>query len=156
MDKYIVTKQEIDSTEGMQRTHFLNKEARRTNKSLGDLVGLTGFGFHLVEVGPGCFSTERHVHYHEDECVYILEGEAEATIGGNVSVVKAGDFIGYRAGGDAHTLKNTGQETLKCIVVGGRLDHDVVDYPDLKKRLFCNKGLPDALVDIDTIDTTTE
>jgi len=40
-------------------------------------------------------------------------------------LVKAGDSIGYRIGGEPHQLKNNGNSLLKCIVVGQRLEHDV-------------------------------
>jgi len=99
MEKYLVTKEEIENHEGIEKVHFLNSGARRVNKSLGDMTGLTGMGFHIIEIQPGYESTELHMHYHEDECVYILEGEAEAIIGDEIIPVKAGDFIGYRAGG---------------------------------------------------------
>ncbi|MEZ5564596.1 MAG: cupin domain-containing protein [Gammaproteobacteria bacterium] len=151
MNKYLITREEIDAFEGIEKTHFLNDNARRVNKSLGDLTGLSGFGFHLIEVAPGHDSTELHKHHYEDECVYVLDGEAEATIGESVHHVKAGDFIGYRAGGDAHKLKNTGSSVLRCIVVGQRLDHDVGDYPAQRKRIYRNKGLPWNLVDLDQI-----
>ncbi|MBD1913349.1 MULTISPECIES: cupin domain-containing protein [unclassified Leptolyngbya] len=151
MDKYILKKEEIENYAGIEKTHFLNENARRLNKSLGDLTGLTGIGFHIIEVQPGCESTELHRHYHEDECVYILEGEAEATIGDQKYAVKAGDFIGYRAGGEAHCLRNNGDTVLKCIVVGQRLEHDVGDYPNQKKRIYRNKGLTWNLVDIENI-----
>ena len=152
MDGYIVTREEIEEFEGVEKTHFLNDNARRLNKSLGDLTGLRGLGFHIIEVPPGRETTELHVHYHEDECVYILEGEAKATIGERSYMVRAGDFIGYRAGGEPHKLENSGQETMKCIVVGQRLDHDVADYPERKKRIFRNKGLKWNLVDMEAIE----
>ena len=152
MDKYIITREEIEAYDGVDKVHFLNDNARRLNKSLGDLAGLTGFGFHIIEIEPGRDSTELHVHYYEDECVYILEGEAEATIGQQTHTVKAGDFIGYRAGGEPHMLKNTGTSVLKCIVVGERLDHDVGDYPRKNKRIYRNKGLEWNLVDLENIE----
>jgi len=151
MDRYIVTREEIEAYEGVTKTHFLNENAKRINKSLGDLTGLTGFGFHIIEVEPGHESTELHMHYHEDECIYILDGEAEATIGETTHQVKRGDFIGYRAGGEPHQLKNTGDMTLRCIVVGQRLDHDVGEYPSKKKRIYRNKGMKWNLVDLDQI-----
>lgn len=151
MDRYLVTREEIEDYEGLRKTHFLNPNAQRVNKSLGDLTGLSGFGFHIIEVQPGFETTELHRHYHEDECVYILEGEAEAIIGDDVYDVKAGDFLGYRAGGVAHSLRNTGPGILKCIVVGQRLDHDVGDYPRLQKRIYRQKGMPWNLVDMDQI-----
>ena len=151
MDQYIVTREEIEDYEGIDKTHFLNDNAQRRNKSLGDLTGLTGIGFHIIEIQPGRDSTEFHTHYHEDECVYILEGVAEATIGDTVAQVKAGDFIGYRAGGEAHKLFNNGSSVFRCIVVGQRLAHDVADYPLNKKRIFRQEGLPWNLVDIEDI-----
>ncbi len=151
MDKYILTKEEIDDYQGINKTHFLNPNAKRLNKSLGDLTGLNGIGFHIIEVEPGFETTETHVHYFEEECVYVLEGEAEARIGKEVFSIKPGDFIGYRAGGEAHSITNTGGKTLKCIVVGQRLEHDVADYTQLKKRIYRHKGQKWNLVDFEHI-----
>ena len=134
--KYIVRKNEIEEMEGLAKTHYLNKNARRINKSLGDVAGLKNLGFHIIEVLPGYESTEYHVHFFEDECVYILSGNATVTIDEVDYEVSAGDFIGYPAGGLPHTMKNTGSEVLRCIVVGQRLTHDVGDYPRLGKRLY--------------------
>lgn len=113
---------------------------------------MSGLGFHIIEVQPGYDSTEIHVHHFEEECVYVLEGRGEATIGETVYPVEAGDFIGYRAGGQAHKLSNTGSQVLKCIVVGQRLDHDVADYTRLSKRLYRYKGRKWNLVDLANIE----
>ena len=148
--QYIIKKQEIESTEGLSKTHFLNKNAQRINKSLGDLVGLKNLGFHIIEILPGYESTEYHLHHCEDECTYILSGKATVTIDEMDYEVSAGDFIGYPAGGLPHTMKNTGSETLRCIVVGQRLANDIGDYPRLGKRIYRYNGSND-LVDIDNI-----
>ncbi|MCL6415393.1 cupin domain-containing protein [Aestuariirhabdus sp. Z084] len=87
---------------------FFNENAQRINKSLSDMAG------------PGYDTTEPHVHYFEEECVYLLEGEAEARLGEQRVSVKTGDFIGYPAGGEVHGLRNTGKGGLKCILVGQR------------------------------------
>lgn len=151
-EKYIVSNSEIAEMEGLAKTHFLNQNAKRNNKSLGDLAGLTGFGFHIIDVEPGYETTEHHVHHHEDECVYVLAGEATAFIGDEAVPIGPGDFLGYRKGGLAHSIKNTGTETLRCIVVGERLSHDVGDYPRLGKRIFRNEGLKWNLVDHDALE----
>lgn len=155
MEKYIVTAEEIEAMEGLSKTHFLNPNAKRINKSLGDLTGLTGIGFHIIEVQPGHETTEYHVHHHEDECVYILSGEATAIIGDQSFPVKAGDFIGYRRGGLAHAISNTGTQVLRCVVVGERLHHDVGDYPHRGKRIYRHVGLKTNVVDHDHIDEPT-
>ncbi|MEM7405852.1 MAG: cupin domain-containing protein [Pseudomonadota bacterium] len=147
MDGYVLKQADIERLEGLEKRHFLNPEAERVNKSLGDLTGLTDFGVHLIEVPPEKWTTERHVHYFEDECVYVLAGKATAHIGDDTVEIRAGDFIGYRAGGESHTIHNTGSETLRCLVVGSRLPHDVTDYPGLGKRLFRNAGQPWQIAD---------
>ena len=77
---------------------------------------------------------------------------SQATIGDEIHTVRAGDFIGYRAGGEPHKLENRSDQPFRCIVVGQRLNHDVADYPRLKKRLFRNKGLKWNLVDLDDVE----
>lgn len=149
---YLVTATDIASEPGLAKTHFLNPNAQRINKSLGDLTGLTGFGFHIIEVAPGRDTTEYHKHHHEDECVYVLEGNATALIGNDAFEIGPGDFLGYRKGGVAHSIKNTGSDLLRCIVVGERLAHDVGDYPNKGKRIFRNAGLPWNLVDHDVLE----
>lgn len=148
--KYIIRKQEIEELEGLAKTHYLNPNAKRINKSLGDLTGLKNIGFHIIEVFPGYESTEYHLHHFEDECVYILSGKATVTIDETEYEVGTGDFIGYRAGGLPHTMKNTGVEILRCIVVGQRSTHDVGDYPRLKKRIYRNGDL-NNLVDLSNV-----
>ncbi len=133
---YIIKSAEIEKMPGLKKTHFLNPDATRLNKSLGDAVGLNNIGFHIIELQPGAESTEYHVHYNEEECVYILEGQATVIIDEQSYDVEAGDFIGYPASGLAHTMINTGNTVLKCIVVGQRLPYDVGDYPRKGKRIY--------------------
>lgn len=151
-NKYLISKNEIDELAGSEKVHFLNANAKRLNKSLGDLTGLTGFGFHIIEVSPGRETTEHHMHHFEDECVFVLAGKATAYLGDEAFNIGAGDFVGYRKGGLPHSIKNTGHETLRCIVVGERLPHDVGDYPRKEKRIYRNSGLNWSLVDHDNIE----
>ncbi|MGH1356451.1 MAG: cupin domain-containing protein [Thalassovita sp.] len=151
-DTYLMTAAQIDAMDGVEKTHFLNPNAKRLNKSLGDATGLTGLGVHLIAVQPGHETTECHAHHHEDECVYILSGTATAVIGEEKHEIGPGDFIGYRAGGLAHTILNTGNEVLRMLVVGQRLPHDVADYPEKAKRIFRNADLPWTLVDHENLE----
>lgn len=152
-EKTLLTRDEIEAMPGTAKTHFLNDNAKRLNKSLGDAAGLTGLGIHLIEVRPGHESTEYHRHYHEDECTYVLSGTGQVTIGDEDHPIGAGDFIAYPKGGEAHTMRNSGDEPLVCLVVGERLAHDVGDYPRLGKRIYRQAELPWNLVDIDAIET---
>lgn len=152
-ETYILRKEDIKVAQGLTKTHFLNPNAKRINKSLGDMTGLTGFGFHIIEVEPGCDTTEHHLHHYEDECVFVLEGEATAMLGEEEHAIGPGDFIGYRKGGVAHSIRNTGKCTLRCIVVGDRSAHDVCDYPRFGKRMFRNAGMPWDIAELDALDS---
>nr|WP_281493974.1 cupin domain-containing protein [Jannaschia sp. S6380] len=107
----------------------------------------------MIEVAPGDLTTEYHLHHHEDECVYVLDGEGTARIGAEFHAIGPGDFLGYRKGGLAHAIENTGAVPLRCLVIGARLPHDVGDYPDRGKRILRQAGLPWNLVDHDAIET---
>ncbi len=148
--KLILKASEIDKLQGDQRVHFLNPNAQRTRKSIGDEVGLNKIGVHIIYVEPGKDTTEYHKHYYEEECIYVLSGRGTLTIEGKQFPFEKGDFVGFPADTAAHALINSGTETLVCLVMGQRLEQDVADYPDKKKRLYRNTGKWD-LVDLDNI-----
>lgn len=151
-DVYFISSKDIQSLKSVEKTHFLNENAKRWERSLGKITGLEEIDFAMIDVSPGDESTEHHKHYHEEECMFVLEGQGTARIGMESHEVKAGDFIGFRKGGLAHSLKNTGDTMLRCIVVSQRKNHDVSDYPRLGKRLFRNKDLTWNMVDLSVID----
>lgn len=148
---YILSAEDIAAMDGLAKTHFVNPNAQRINKSLGDATGLTGLGIHIIEVEPGFETTEKHVHFYEDEAIYVLSGTATAEIGDAQFVIRSGDFIGYPKNGEPHTIYNTGDETFRCMVIGQRLAHDVADYTRLNKRIYRNEGRAYELADIDTL-----
>ena len=131
---------DIEQLEGVEKHHFLNPEAFRTSKSLGDAVGLRNLGVHQISVPVGSYSTEYHAHQYEEECIYILSGSGVATLGDQRQRIGPGDFIGCPINGKAHDMFNDGTEPLVCLVIGQRLDQDVTDYPKLGKRLSRNSG----------------
>jgi mannose-6-phosphate isomerase-like protein (cupin superfamily) len=66
---------------------------------------------------PGCAVTP---HYHRDleEIYYIVSGFGLMTVGENSREVSAGDAV-YIPRGHRHSLKNTGSEPIKLILVCG-------------------------------------
>jgi len=114
------------------------------NSKIGEprafIVGLKNIGVHLIYVEPGKDTTEYHKHYYEEECIYVLAGEGTLEIGDESYLFEKGDFATFPADTAAHSLKNTGAETLVCLVMGQRLEQDVADYPQRAKRLYRNSG----------------
>lgn len=132
--------EKIAALEGVRRVHQLNPAAIRTDKSLGDEVGLKNIGIHLISIAPGDTSAEFHTHRYEEEAIYVLSGRGTAVIGETRQKIAPRDFIGFPAGGAAHETINDGTEPLVCLVIGQRLPQDVVDYPRKRKRLYRNSG----------------
>src|SRR5436309_4984949 len=127
--------EKIAVMEGVRRVHSLNPSAIRTNKSLGDEVGLKNLGIHLISVAPGDKSTEFHVHRYEEEAMYVLSGHGTAVIGDTTRKIGPGDFIGFPTNGVAYETINDGPECLACLVVGKGVQRDVMDYSGKGKRL---------------------
>ena len=146
----LIKAEEIQAMQGEKKTHFLNPNAVRINKSLGDRVGLKNIGIHIIYVEPGKDTTEYHKHYHEEECIYVLSGKGELVIESDSYSFEKGDFVGFPANTAAHSLKNNGDTMLICMVTGQRLDQDVGDYPNKGKRIYRNNGIWD-LVDLNKI-----
>ena len=146
-----ISAETIAAMAGVRRVHNLNPAAIRTDKSLGDEVGLKNLGIHLMSIAPGDKSTEFHTHRYEEEAIYVLSGHGTEILGDTKQRVGPGDFIGFPTAGVAHETVNDGAEPLVCLVIGQRLAQDVVDYPRQGKRLYRNGGERD-MVDYATIE----
>jgi quercetin dioxygenase-like cupin family protein len=70
----------------------------------------------IVEVEPGCRAP---AHRHNcEEVYYVLQGRGEVESDGTPHPFEAGDAV-YNAPDTVHTVRNTGTETLRLLVVGG-------------------------------------
>jgi len=99
---------------------------------LGDAAGLTQFGVNLVTLPPGAWASQRHWHSHEDELVYVVEGELVLVTDAGEEVLGVGDSAGFPAGvKDGHHLQNRSAAPARFLVVGGRDDRDHGEYPDI-------------------------
>jgi uncharacterized cupin superfamily protein len=148
--KLLLKADDIEKMAGERKVHFLNSNAVRINKSLGDAIGLNQIGVHIIHVEPGNDATEYHKHQYEEECVYVLSGKGSLVIEGDTYRFEKGDFVGFPRNTAAHSIVNDGDETLICLVMGQRLQQDVSDYPNKGKRLYRNSDVWD-LVDLQHI-----
>ena len=104
----------------------------RVKRVLGDGVGLTRIGVNLVRLEPGAWSGQRHWHSHEDEFVYVLEGEITLATDAGEQVLTPGMAAGFPAGvADGHCLINRGEADAVYFEVGDRMHGDRVLYPDI-------------------------
>ncbi len=82
-----------------------------------DIEGLCQKGrlFSIMELEPGC-SVGSHTHNNDFELYYILEGEGEVTDDGVVKKIYPGDVM-VTHNGHEHSLKNSGESTLKWVAL---------------------------------------
>ena len=104
----------------------------RSTVRLGVAAGLTRLGANLITLAPGAWSSQRHWHQHEDELVYVLEGELVLVEDAGETVLRPGDSAGWPAGvPDGHHLQNRSQAEATFLVVGSRNDEDYGEYSDI-------------------------
>ena len=105
----------------------------RQKRPLGDALGIGQFGVNLVLLPPGCWSSQRHWHSHEDEFVYVVSGELTLVTDAGEQVLGAGMAAGFPAGKpDGHHLINRTDRPATYLEAGTRRDDvDEVDYSDI-------------------------
>ncbi len=140
----------IDALEPAQRRHQFNDNAIRVTRTLSEHVGMQRIGVHLVRLAPGRESTQYHYHDADEEFLYILEGRGIAEIGTESYEVGAGDFMGFAAPSEPHTLRNPFDKDLVYLMAGERNPNDVVHYPRIRRTMIKGPG-PRRWVDWDDL-----
>ena len=106
--------------------------AERVRKRLGDAGGLTDFGVNLMTLPPGGWSSQRHWHSHEDELVYVLEGELTLVEDDGETILKAGDCATFpKATGNGHHMINRSGAIAVYLEVGSRNPDDLTTCSDI-------------------------
>ena len=110
--------------------------ATRTRRRLGDAGGLQDFGVNLMTLPPGGWSSQRHWHSHEDEFVYLLEGELVLVEDGGETPLHAGDCAAFPKGGgnvsgNGHHLINRSSVMAVYLEVGSRQPQDLTTCSDI-------------------------
>lgn len=103
----------------------------RIKRRLGDAVGLTRIGINHTVLPPGKESSMRHWHTHEDEFIYVLEGEVVLRTSDGEQVLHAGTCAGFPAGReDGHQLINRSDRPAVYLEVSNRDAADTAHYAD--------------------------
>lgn len=117
------------------RSRVLPREKRR----LGDALGLTKIGINKTTLPPGKESSMRHWHTHEDEFVFVLEGEVRLCTDTGEQVLTAGMCAGFPAGSkDGHQLVNRSSRPAVYLEISNRNPEDTAHYSDPAVDLLWN------------------
>jgi uncharacterized cupin superfamily protein len=85
----------------------------------GKLAGLTRIGVNIQRLPPGSRSSWPHAEENEEEFVFVLEGEVDAWIQGDLHHLVAGDLAAFPAGtGICHCFINNSDREVRLLVRG--------------------------------------
>lgn len=114
---------------------FQNVSKDRLRQRLGDAGGLTDFGVNLTRLPRGNWSSQRHWHSHEDEFVYVIEGEVILIEDDGETVLRAGDCAAFpKDTGNGHHLINRSDAIATYLEFGSRLPEDVTTCSDVDMK----------------------
>lgn len=113
----------------------------RTRRRIGDAGGLVDFGVNLMTLPPGRWSSQRHSHSHEDEFVYVLQGELTLVEDDGARILRAGKCACFPKGtGNGHHLKNCGPVDAVYLEVGSRQPDDLTTCSDIDLMSYNKDG----------------
>jgi uncharacterized cupin superfamily protein len=104
----------------------------RVRQRLGNAGGLTDFGVNLMHLPPGNWSSQRHWHSHEDEFVWVLEGELVLIEDQGETILRAGDCAAFpKNTGNGHHMINRSTTSAVYLEVGSRQPDDLTTCSDI-------------------------
>ncbi|MBV8307840.1 MAG: cupin domain-containing protein [Gammaproteobacteria bacterium] len=123
------------SIEALNRTGYPQPYASRvlprSKRAVGDALGLTRIGINYSVLHPGKESSMRHWHTHEDEFVFVLEGEVVLRTEAGEQLLTAGMCAGFPAGTeDGHQLMNRSSADAVYLEISNRDPADRALYTD--------------------------
>lgn len=128
IDPAIVTPRTTSTYPEVFRARVLPREKR----ALGDALGLTRLGVNLTTLFPGKESSLRHYHSHEDELVFVLEGELVLRTDEGEQCLSAGMCAGFPAGTkNGHQLINRSLSPARYLEISNRDSADTAGYSDV-------------------------
>ena len=104
-----------------ERAHVYphSDEPMGPTRRLGAAAGLQRLGINVQRLPPGSRSSWPHAESDEEEFVYVIAGEVDAWIHGEIHRMAAGDLAAFPAGtGITHCFINNGDREA-LLLVGG-------------------------------------
>jgi uncharacterized cupin superfamily protein len=96
-----------------------SKEKHAITASFSKSFGLRRLGIHHERLPPGRRTSWPHAEADEEEFVFVLEGEPDLWVDGELHRLSPGDGIGFPPGtGLAHTFINNTAADVRLLVVG--------------------------------------
>jgi quercetin 2,3-dioxygenase len=120
-----------ERAEPLKYNHPDNPNAEVWLTALSRLAGLKRVAVVHSRVSAGHDSYAFHVHQHDEEWMYVLDGRGVVEVGEVEHAVGPGDFVAFTPGGPPHNSRAVDGE-LVCVQGGdawSRTTIEIVDFP---------------------------
>lgn len=97
-----------------------------------EALGSRDLTMQVIDVMPGAVSKPGHMHNNCEEVIYVVSGDGDILIDGEVHHLSAGDAV-FVPRGKPHLTRNPGAETMRlvCVFSTTALKEGMVGVPDL-------------------------
>jgi uncharacterized cupin superfamily protein len=136
---------------GLTKNYYVeSEETFGTTASFSKDLALKKLGIHHHTLPPGTRTSWPHAERDEEEFVYVLEGNPDVWLDGELYHLSPGDAVGWPvATGQSHTVMNNSTENVRLLVVGEASTPEGGVYyplnPSRKERIGNNWWTPDPL-----------
>lgn len=128
--------EDLDWVEWNEGSRFASRGRILSSTRDGAKIGIT-----IEELPPGKQSCPAHYHIHEEEHIYVLEGEATLRLGEERHTLKPGMFASFPAGQKlGHCLVNESNETFRFMMIGDHRPDEICVYTDTNKVMVRSLG----------------
>jgi uncharacterized cupin superfamily protein len=104
----------------------------QSSQRLARHAGLTQFGVNVTVMEAGAWSSQRHWHSHEDEFVWVLDGELTLVTDAGEEILRPGDCVAFKSGDpDGHHLVNNSGRPARVLEIGTAHEQDRCTYSDI-------------------------
>lgn len=105
---------------------FSSRAARIGERAGGEELGAT-----LYEIRPGGAISPYHIHYGNEEILFVLSGSPELRTPHGMRLLEPGAVVAFPRGRrGAHRVRNSSPEPARVLIVSTMSFPDVVEHPD--------------------------
>ena len=121
----------LDLLDDDTATYPGSDELLSIGSAVGKKLGLIKIGIHIETLLPGRRTSWPHAESSEEEFGFVIDGNPEVWLDGEVFPLKPGDFVAFPSGtGMAHTFINNTRSPVRLLVGGeARKNENQIIYP---------------------------